>query len=110
MKVLYRLSDRLFSRDVLLRIQAALDAAARYERMPVIQQINVEFSALDAKAAALISHLSVMVAAISFLHGAAEAYWLNIRYEQKRSQPERSWNRSLFQRRAISPNPFNGVL
>jgi phage terminase small subunit len=53
-----------------------LEEAAAYRVTPAIQEMNTEFIALDTKASALVSHLSLMIAAISILHATTPSMWL----------------------------------
>lgn len=55
-----------------------VEEAEAYHQTPAIQEMNIEFSSLDTKASALIAHLSLMIAAISILHGSIVQRWLKV--------------------------------
>ena len=73
----FSLLDRVIAADV-SRATVALDVseAGAYNASPAIQEMNTEFTALDTKASALVSHLSIMIAAVSILHASAGGIWL----------------------------------
>ena len=65
----YHLLDKIARVQVdAVSIAKDIPDAAAYRETPAIQEMNTEFIALDTKAAALVSHLSLMIAAIFILH------------------------------------------
>jgi hypothetical protein len=81
MRAFYALADKLFCRSITDdELRRDIDEAAAYRGIPAIQEMDVEFIALDTKAAALISHLSLMIAAISILHASVSVIWLKSLY------------------------------
>jgi len=69
---LYSVMDSCFCRGVTDPVvQQNFNDAAKYHKLDAVQEMQIEFNALDSKAGVLIGHLSLMVATVAILHASS---------------------------------------